>query len=95
MDWRRSVAQAGDVWNEERHAHFPRPVRAIIVTLLVVARTSNLRTRERSCRLAGANVLALYALFRWIARLNYFEASDESAGELASHDQASACCCII
>lgn len=52
---------------------FPEPLRAIITALLIVARSQHAPTRELSRGLWGVNTRSLYALFRWIGRLNYFE----------------------
>lgn len=71
--WRRTLRDLGG-WNEQAHAHFPDPLRAIIATLLIVARSESPHTRMLSRGLSGAYTVALYALFRWIGRLNYFVA---------------------
>lgn len=61
------------VWTENMHAARPRAMRAIIATLLVIANSDSPRTRAMSCGLNGGNVVAIRALFRWIARLKFFE----------------------
>lgn len=69
--WRRAMAAAGGRWSEAGHAHMPRELRGVIVTLLVLARSRDARTRERSCGLADANAVALYLLFRWLGNLTW------------------------
>lgn len=70
--WRRTLFELGG-WNEDRHASFPAPLRGAVVTLLILARSTHAHTRERSHGLWDVNAPSLYALFRWIGRLNYFE----------------------
>lgn len=70
--WRQTQVELG-WWSEAGHAAFPAPLRDIIATLLIVAQSTHAHTRARSCGLWNANRRSLYALFRWIARLNYFE----------------------
>lgn len=70
--WRRVLCQLG-WWNETHHARFPAPIRGIIVALLIVARSQHVHARERSLGLWRASTSLLYAIFRWIGRLNYFE----------------------
>ncbi len=71
--WRRTIRDLGE-WRERSHAQFPDPLRAIIATLLIVARSESPHTRMLSRGLSGAYTVVLYALFRWIDRLNYFVA---------------------
>ena len=65
------LSEIGD-WSEQDHARFPAPLRAIIATLLILARSESPHTRKLSHGLNGAATVTLYALFRWIGRLNYF-----------------------
>ena len=69
--WRRTLSKIGD-WSEQDHARFPAPLRAIIATLLILARSESPNTRRLSHGLNGAATVTLYALFRWIGRLSYF-----------------------
>ena len=69
--WRRTLSEIGD-WSEQDHARFPAPLRAIIATLLILARSESPHTRKLSHGLNGVTTVTLYALFRWIGRLNYF-----------------------
>ena len=69
--WRRTLSSIGD-WTEQDHARFPAPLRAIIATLLILARSESPHTIMLSHGLNGAATVTLYALFRWIGRLNYF-----------------------
>jgi hypothetical protein len=72
LAWRATLAELGP-WSEACHASFPAPIRGIIVALLVVARSKHAHTRMRSLGLWDARTASLYAMFRWIGRLNYFE----------------------
>lgn len=72
LAWRRTLFELG-WWSETRHALFPAAIRQLITTLLIVARSKHAHTRECSLGLWDANTLSLYAMFRWIGRLNYFE----------------------
>lgn len=67
------LSDVGD-WSEHGHARLPASLRAIIATLLIVARSENARTRKLSNGLNGATTVTMHVLFRWISRLNYFEA---------------------
>lgn len=69
--WRRTLRHLGD-WSEQVHAGFCAPLRAIIATLLIFARSENAHTRKLSNGLNRVTTPTLYALFRWIGRLNYF-----------------------
>lgn len=69
--WRRTLSDLGD-WSEHGHAGFPAPLRSIITTLLILARSENPHTIMLSHSLNGTATSALYALFRWIGRLNFF-----------------------
>ena len=69
--WRRTLSDI-DFWNEQDHSRFPGPLRAIIATLLILARSENPHTSMRSRGLNDVNTVSLYAMFRWIGRLNYF-----------------------
>lgn len=70
--WRCAVDAAGDVWHESIHAAFPYEIRQLIFTLLVIARSPRDATRVRSLGLCRARQTGLHALFRALARLNYF-----------------------
>lgn len=72
LQWNCSLDKTG-AWNEQTHANLPEPLRVIIATVLVIARSKDARTRQQSHALNGGNTLALYALFCWIGRLKYFE----------------------
>ena len=69
--WRRTLSDI-DFWNEQDHVRFPAPLRAIIGTLLILARSENPHTIMRSRGLNDVNTVSLYAMFRWIGRLKYF-----------------------
>lgn len=72
VDWRSALVRAG-CWCEAVHGAYPRPLRVLIRELLIVARSDTSQARVRSCGLARASQFVLFAMFRWIARLNYFE----------------------
>lgn len=69
LAWRRATAGC---WSTARHASFPLPIRRIIATVLIVARSDNASTRTLACGLACASTQTLHLIFRWVARLNYF-----------------------
>lgn len=78
LEWRRTLAALG-WWNEANHARFPAPIRAIIGTLLIVARSANAQTRAHSQNFCHTSTLSLYTMFRWIGTLNYFEAAAQES----------------
>lgn len=60
-------------WNEQRHASFLAQGRAVLVTVLILARSEQPSTRTHSFGLCRLSNVSLYALFRWICRLSFRE----------------------
>lgn len=72
LHWRALVRSAG-AWDEASHAAYPASLRRSIVCVLVIARSDMVRMRARAHGLTRLDTHTLYALFRSIARLEYFE----------------------
>lgn len=70
--WRRAVADAGGVWSEDCHRGYPAPLRHIILTLLVLARSQRPSTQAVHVALRAMSSRSLHALFRMLGLLNYW-----------------------
>lgn len=61
-------------WDENRHASLPAFARAILLTILILARSEQPNTRARSHGLCQLSNVALKALFRCVCRMTFREA---------------------
>lgn len=68
--WRGLTEQG---WSESSHCDMPSAIQHIVVTLLVIARCTSHRMLQLNAPMRRWSTSLLYHLFRWLARLNYFE----------------------